>query len=224
MAKQNHEYEKVIDYIRNQIEAENLTINSKLPTERAIAEELSISRNSTREALRILEHMGILKSIHGSGNYLTDNISMQMSEMLRYMILLKSISKLDICHFRRDMEKTVCRVVMKSEISEDELDKISDILNSESDKYDEVERDRLFHYSLIYATNNKLWICFMEAIMDIYREWIDEVLSNADIDTKKLLKEVHNSIFSSIKERDMAKCEASIDKHYDIIERELFMR
>lgn len=204
MAEQNHEYEKVIDYIRNQIEAENLTINSKLPTERAIAEELSISRNSTREALRILEHMGILKSIHGSGNYLTDNISMQMSEMLRYMILLKSISKLDICHFRRDMEKTVCRVVMKSEISEDELDKISDILNSESDKYDEVERDRLFHYSLIYATNNKLWICFMEAIMDIYREWIDEVLSNADSDTKKLLKEVHNSIFSSIKERDMA--------------------
>ena len=224
MAEQNHEYEKVIDYIRNQIEAENLTINSKLPTERAIAEELSISRNSTREALRILEHMGILKSIHGSGNYLTDNISMQMSEMLRYMILLKSISKLDICHFRRDMEKTVCRVVMKSEISEDELDKISDILNSESDKYDEVERDRLFHYSLIYATNNKLWICFMEAIMDIYREWIDEVLSNADSDTKELLKEVHNSIFSSIKKRDMAKCEASIDKHYDIIERELFMR
>ena len=224
MAEQNHEYEKVIDYIRNQIEAENLTINSKLPTERAIAEELSISRNSTREALRILEHMGILKSIHGSGNYLTDNISMQMSEMLRYMILLKSISKLDICHFRRDMEKTVCRVVMKSEISEDELDKISDILNSESDEYDEVERDRLFHYSLIYATNNKLWICFMEAIMDIYREWIDAVLSNADSDTKKLLKEVHNSIFSSIKERDMAKCEASIDKHYDIIERELFMR
>ena len=204
MAEQNHEYEKVIDYIRNQIEAENLTINSKLPTERAIAEELSISRNSTREALRILEHMGILKSIHGSGNYLTDNISMQMSEMLRYMILLKSISKLDICHFRRDMEKTVCRVVMKSEISEDELDKISDILNSESDEYDEVERDRLFHYSLIYATNNKLWICFMEAIMDIYREWIDAVLSNADSDTKKLLKEVHNSIFSSIKERDMA--------------------
>lgn len=224
MAEQNHEYEKVIDYIRNQIEAENLTINSKLPTERAIAEELSISRNSTREALRILEHMGILKSIHGSGNYLTDNISMQMSEMLRYMILLKSISKLDICHFRRDMEKTVCRVVMKSEISEDELDEISDILNSESDEYDEVERDRLFHYSLIYATNNKLWICFMEAIMDIYREWIDEVLSNADSDTKKLLKEVHNSIFSSIKKRDMAKCEASIDKHYDIIERELFTR
>ena len=91
MAKQNHEYEKVIDYIRNQIEAENLTINSKLPTERAIAEELSISRNSTREALRILEHMGILKSIHGSGNYLTDNISMQMSEMLRYIKVFLSL-------------------------------------------------------------------------------------------------------------------------------------
>ncbi len=224
LAEQNHEYEKVIDYIRNQIKVGNLTINSKLPTERAIAEELSISRNSTREALRILEHMGILKSVHGSGNYLTDNVSMQMSEMLRYMILLKSISKLDICHFRRDMEKSVCRVVMESEISENELDKMSEILDSESDKYGEAERDRLFHYSLVYATGNKLWICFMEAIMDIYREWIDEVLSNADSDTKKLLKEVHIDIISAIKERDMAKCEASIDKHYDIIEKELFMR
>lgn len=224
LAEQNHEYEKVIDYIRNQIEAGNLTINSKLPTERTIAEELSISRNSTREALRILEHMGILKSIHGSGNYLTDNISMQMSEMLRYMILLKSVSKLDICHFRRDMEKSVCRVVMESEISEKEINKISDILNSDPDKYGEAERDRLFHYSLIYATGNKLWICFMEAIMDIYREWIDEVLSNADSGTKELLKEVHNSILLAIKERNMIKCEASIDKHYDIIEKELFMR
>ena len=149
-----------------------------------------------------------------------------ITEMEKDSLLSSNVglSPLDLLNLFFAIEREFNIYIDRKEIIEHRLDKISDILNSESDEYDEVERDRLFHYSLIYATNNKLWICFMEAIMDIYREWIDAVLSNADSDTKKLLKEVHNSIFSSIKERDMAKCEASIDKHYDIIERELFMR
>ena len=54
------EYKKVIDYVYDKIEDGNLTIGSKLPTERAISEELSISRNSTREALKTLECMGLI--------------------------------------------------------------------------------------------------------------------------------------------------------------------
>ena len=44
---------------------------------------------------------------------------------------------------------------------------------------DEAELDMQFHYALIRATGNKVWICLMEAIMDIYREWIGEVMARA---------------------------------------------
>ena len=44
------EYEKAIDYIFGMIQNGDLTVGSKLPTERAIAQELNIGRNSTREA------------------------------------------------------------------------------------------------------------------------------------------------------------------------------
>lgn len=38
-----------------------LTIGSRLPTERALAETLGIGRNSTREALSIMHGMGLIE-------------------------------------------------------------------------------------------------------------------------------------------------------------------
>ena len=65
------EYEKAIQYIDQLIQQGDLQIGSKLPTERAIAEELGIGRNSTREALSILHGMGMIERVQGSGNYIT---------------------------------------------------------------------------------------------------------------------------------------------------------
>ena len=98
------QYDKVIEYISGLISSGELESGSRLPAERAISEELSVSRNSAREALHTLEHMGIMKSVHGSGNYLSDNMSAGMSEMFRFMLLLKQVSKDDVRRFRCDME------------------------------------------------------------------------------------------------------------------------
>ena len=54
MSENRREYQKAIDYLSDQIRAGMLTVGSRLPTERAIAEDLGISRNSTREALRTM--------------------------------------------------------------------------------------------------------------------------------------------------------------------------
>ena len=57
------EYQKVIDYLYKLIESGQLTVGERLPTERTLAETLSISRNSIREAIRSLENMGIIENI-----------------------------------------------------------------------------------------------------------------------------------------------------------------
>ena len=79
MEQSRNEYQKVIEYIRNQIASNKLSIGSKLPTERELAEHLSISRNSTREAIRTMENMGMLESQQGSGNYLCGNMEKPIS-------------------------------------------------------------------------------------------------------------------------------------------------
>ena len=52
--KISQEYEKAIQYIYELMKSGELTIGSRLPTERALAETLGIGRNSTREALSIM--------------------------------------------------------------------------------------------------------------------------------------------------------------------------
>ena len=61
-------FEKVINYVLELIQSGNLKIGSELPSERQLTNILELSRNSVREGLRSLEDMGIIKSLHGSGN------------------------------------------------------------------------------------------------------------------------------------------------------------
>ena len=68
--KISQEYEKAIQYIYELMKSGELTIGSRLPTERALAETLGIGRNSTREALSIMHGMGLIERRQGSGNYM----------------------------------------------------------------------------------------------------------------------------------------------------------
>ena len=149
------EYEKAIDYIFGMIQNKALTIGSKLPTERAIAQELNIGRNSTREALSILHGMGMVKSVQGSGNYICADANKTIFQILTVMLALGSITQKDVCEFRRAMEKTVCMLLLEKGISEDADKEMKSLLdNMKNDQ--PVRSDREFHALLVTAAHNEL--------------------------------------------------------------------
>lgn len=61
-------YESVIDRIKKQISSGAFRPGDRLPPERELAEGLGASRNSVREALRVLDILGIVSSRQGAGN------------------------------------------------------------------------------------------------------------------------------------------------------------
>ena len=63
-------YLKISDSIYNYIRMNNLQPGDKLPSERDMAAMLQTSRNSVREALRILEDRGLIYVKTGSGVYI----------------------------------------------------------------------------------------------------------------------------------------------------------
>src|SRR5699024_9739569 len=60
-------YERVIDAVEEQIMAGSLTVGDPLPAERDLADKLGVSRASVREALRVLDSLGVVRSAGGSG-------------------------------------------------------------------------------------------------------------------------------------------------------------
>ena len=211
------EYEKAIDYIFGMIQNKALTVGSKLPTERAIAQELNIGRNSTREALSILHGMGMVKSVQGSGNYICADANKTIFQILTVMLALGSITKKDVCEFRRAMEKTVCMLLLEKGISEDADKEMKSLLdNMKNDQ--PVRSDREFHALLVTAAHNELLSTIMGAVMAVYQEWIDLVLKKADPQTKDILVSYHEDIYNGIKNKSESLVNEAIDKHYNLIE------
>lgn len=60
-------HERVLAHLEDGIAAGRWPLGARLPGERALAEELGVSRPSVREAMRILEALGIVRSGVGSG-------------------------------------------------------------------------------------------------------------------------------------------------------------
>ena len=60
-------YQGVLARIEADLAAERLGIGARLPGERVLAERYGVSRASVREAIRVLEAMGLIRTATGSG-------------------------------------------------------------------------------------------------------------------------------------------------------------
>ena len=214
------EYNKAIEYVMDQIKDGNLGIGSKLPAERALAETLGIGRNSTIEALRTLENMGVISSKQGSGNFVTGDMTSVLPGMLEMMMVLSRFDKEELHSFRHNMEKTVCSMILQSGDRAKEIArKALRILNEAAvSAEDEIDIDMRFHFALVEGTGNRLMISLMQSVSEIYTDMISQVLSSADEEKKNRLFKAHEEIAKALEAGDEAKCFKAIDEHYNMME------
>jgi GntR family transcriptional repressor for pyruvate dehydrogenase complex len=221
LAEEIKEYHKVVTYIKALLQEEKISIGDKLPTERDISKELSISRNSIREALRVLENMGIVESRQGSGNYLIGDVTKRMVDSLHMMLVIKSISQLEISQFRRYMELAAFHIVIDDNIQFDAttLARILDQMEHASIE-DQVNLDKEFHNHIIGASTNHLMISMMNACSEILETSVGEVLCRIERDEekKKKLRKVHRRLYESIANRNKELGIQAIHEHYDMID------
>ena len=217
------EYQKVIDYIFQMIKDRKLIVGSKIPSERDIAEQLGIGRNSTREAISIMRGMGLIESRHGSGNYIAKNSERTISSIVSVMLALGSISMKDILDFRRTMSRAVIEHVFMNGFDDDDKECVKKIIdNMESASGEQfLLLDQEFHVALIHATHNHLFITVMEAIAQVYHESMSRVIESADMETTKRFLEIHSKIYECIIKKDKDECLKYINEHYDLAESKL---
>lgn len=214
------EYEKALQYIYGMIRDGAVQPGDRLPTERAIAETLGISRNSTREALSVLLAMGMVQRRQGSGNYVADHFGPALKQMIYMMLAVKRTSQKDICDFRKYMEKATCAAVFAREKEKDWYNGLEAILDRKAASLEEeIERDRDFHYGLIAETQNSFWSTLMDAVAEVYREWIDICLRKMDRRFRAELEHAHRGILEGLKNENLEQCHRAVDTHYALIDR-----
>ena len=72
VAEPTRAYQRVYALLKEQIQQGEFPVGSRLPPERLLAARLGVSRNTLRQALRLLREEGLVEPAQGSGIYVRD--------------------------------------------------------------------------------------------------------------------------------------------------------
>lgn len=213
------EYKKVIDYICQEITDGRIKIGDRLPTERLLSEQMGVSRNCVREALRSMETFGMIECRQGSGNYLSCRMSEPISEIFSMMLLLGATNMEDVKAFRMELDKQSCRTLAARADRADIADTLVAILGESpgNEKIQAVDVDARFHYELLQLQGNRLWMTIADAIFPVYRKGIKDTLIHASEEEQQRFLELHRAICAGIKDGSYEQCEQAIEEHYQLL-------
>lgn len=222
MEKHQKAYRNVIDYFKKKIIEGELRPGEKLPPEREIAERLNVSRNSVREAIRIMDMTGVISSQQGSGNYITCEFQKSLAETMTMMFAMDQINYRQISQIRQALECLALSLAIEH-ASEEQI-KAMEALVKELDKSMDDEKnamlDKKIHFTLAQASGNILVLDFLEACSGVIDAFIhdmrEEILRTEE--RKNLLNEYHKKLVEALKEKDEKKGIDALEHHFAMID------
>lgn len=217
--KNTRVYEQVIEQIKDIIKKGELRCGDKLPPERDLGEKLNVSRTSIREALRVLEILGIIECRQGEGNFIKDNFEDSLLEPLSMTFMLHGSKTDEILELRKMIEPETAALAAKN-INDEQLQEIKELvylLNSTENEEKSAEIDKKIHYKIVQASGNYLVSNMMFAVSSLVETYIEDVVTNMfqNEENKNTVKKQHENIVQAIEAHDSAGASIAMRKHLE---------
>ncbi|RED52790.1 FadR/GntR family transcriptional regulator [Cohnella phaseoli] len=193
------------DKIRGYIADNRLKAGDRLPTERALAEQLEVSRPVIREALGTLEALGLIVKRQGKGIFLKDpNFSVLFHEMMG--VWQQDEDSADqVLQFRVLLEQAAVAPIIE-QADDADYERLSALI-AESEKEgvshsDFIRLDYLFHSELLGLTRNALFIQLTD-VVNKYFHWVEaSSRSNRMLDGIQRTIRQHREIVRALQAKD----------------------
>lgn len=183
-------------------------VGMKIPAEPELMEELQVSRNTLREAMRALTHAGLLKTRQGDGTYVC--AASALGPVLKKRV--QQTDALQTLEVRHALEREAALLAAARRTAED-LNNIRQRLAScqqaarQHDYTAYAESDTAFHRAIITAAHNPLLSELYDHIIEGVSDSIAEVVafcSAADY------LHNHEMLLSAIEQRDEARAAEAV--------------
>lgn len=224
MFEKNVEFKKttiskhVVEYIKELIRQGELSAGEKLPPEREMAKMLNLSRNTIREAYKILAALGYVQIKHGQGVFVAseDYYLSQITDTF----FIKNDQILELFDIRKILEVQSVKWASERATEEqlEELKQIADrgyegVING-VDGETLVKRDIEFHIYLAEITGNSILIRIMHNLIDLLTETRTKALEKIPGRATKALKE-HQIIVQAMMNKDPLNAERYMLTHLE---------
>jgi GntR family transcriptional regulator, transcriptional repressor for pyruvate dehydrogenase complex len=171
--------DEIASAIHAQIAAGKLPVGTRLPSERVLAEQFGVSRNTLREAMRSIEHAGLISLKKGAiGGAIVHNRSGEaIGTSLVNMYHLGAISASDLTQARILYESIIIRLACKNATAQDIAALHANIKTAEqarlSGDFDRrIEAHIEFHRMLARMAGNSIMVVVMNGVLDIMVKFV----------------------------------------------------
>jgi DNA-binding FadR family transcriptional regulator len=207
--------EQAISKIYDLILSQNLKENDKLPPERQLSEMLGISRNSLREAIRVLDMLGVLRVDQGSGMVIdSSRVSDAVTRHLTFALLLNREKLYELFEARLVME-TECAGMAALRADEEERAMLhrtyEELCASRTDRPKSIALEIELHNIIARAAHNTVLEKILNSLKQILKESREATVPPSGV-TPETVK-VHERLIAAIDARDVAAARTIMKEH-----------
>lgn len=214
-------FEDIVRQIRRLIKTGKLKAGDKLPPERDLAQAFKVSRASVREAIRVLESSGLVRTRVGDGTYVETTSLENLVKPLAMVVAGGRESLMEIFEVRKMFEPHLAYLAAER-ATVDEVLELKSILSHHRKEMGNqelvTEIDYSFHSSLARMAKSRVFLNLYNTLATLINQTREEFLQEGDRPQKSL--EGHEEILLAIEKRDPALARKAMSNHLRSIERE----
>lgn len=195
--------ETAIESLRAAIEQGQWPIGTRLPVEANLSEALGVSRNTVREAVRVLVHVGMLETRQGDGTYVRS--TKDAGETLRRIARSQLGDQLEV----RIMLETEASRLAARRRTESDLVAMTRALDARAkagdNMADRIHHDETFHHALVAASHNPA----LTELYDYFAHAVSRTIESTETepDLPEPSQEDHELLLAAIRRQDEEKAE-----------------
>jgi len=205
----------VRDYIIEYILENNLNPGDQLPPETQLVGQLGLGRSSIREAVKILQSIGIIEVRHGSGLFVRENNFDPIREIIGYGLRFDNRTLKEITEIRLLLEKAAIEEVVRK-IGPRDIATLEEVLVSWQRRIDSgedhLQADKEFHRALYSSLDNVMLLKLLEEFWVAFEHFDFPDLHKDKPPTKEL--EDHRTLLDAVRSGDPALASSSLQEHF----------
>ena len=192
--------DQTLEQLKNYILSGVVPLGERLPSERALSDALGVGRYSVREALKVLEAVGLLESRVGEGTFLTTNTGASFGRILGLSLATWGGTLIELLDARKMIEVEAARAAAQRATSS-QLEQMQRELQLMRHNMDHarhyLKADMNFHRRIGQASQNTIVSQVVGNLIDL----LEEVLEESHSDNLPAQAEggaTHQAIFEAI--------------------------
>lgn len=208
--------ELALDQLKQFIVHTGVAPGQRLPSERELAEQLGVGRNSVREALKIMEAVGLVESRIGEGTFVVDQVGASIGRHIGFSIAVWGSTTLELMDARLLIEVEAARVASARICPEvaQAMQGSVDRMGSAPDYPAYLTADMAFHQQVAQATRNEIIARIVHDLTDLLQQAIHQVHADR-LMARRAGAFTHQAILDAIIRNDGTQAASLMREHLE---------